>query len=122
MRFMILVKANKETEAGAAPEKSVLAAITKYHEQLVKAGVLLDSCALHPSSKATRIKFANGTRTWIDGPFDDSELIAEYTIIQVRSTEEAIEWVRRYPAPYGDKADGEIEIRQLLCPTDLTTH
>ena len=115
MRFMIMVKATKDTEAGVMPEEKLMAAMAKYHEELVKAGVLLDASGLQPSSKGARIRFSGGKRTVIDGPFTESkELVAGYTLIQVKSREEAMEWARRFPAPHGEGADGEIEIRQLF--------
>jgi hypothetical protein len=114
MRFMIMVRATRDTEAGALPEEKLIAAMAEYHEELVKAGVLLDANGLQPSSKGARITFAKGKRTFIDGPFTESkELIAGYTLIQVKSREEAMEWAKRFPAPHGEGADGEIEIRQL---------
>ncbi len=115
MRFMIMVKANKDTEKGVMPQENLITAMADYHEQLVKAGALLDASGLQPSSKGARIKFSGGKRTLIDGPFTETkELIAGYTLIQVRSREEAIEWAMRFPAPHGEEADGEIEIRQLF--------
>lgn len=119
MRFMIIVKATKETEAGVLPEEKLIADMATYHEQLAKAGVLLDASGLQPSSKGARIKYSGGKRTVIDGPFTESkELIAGYTLIQVKSSEEAMEWAKRFPSPMGDK-DGEIEIRQLFELDDL---
>ena len=113
MRFMIIVKATKNSEAGVLPEEKLIAEMATYHEQLAKAGVLLDASGLQPSSKGTRIKFSGGKRTVIEGPFTEAkELIAGYTLIQVKSREEAMEWATRFPSPMGDK-DGEIEIRQL---------
>ena len=115
MRFMIIVKASKESEAGVMPEEKLLAEMAQYHEELVKAGVLLDASGLQPSSKGWRIKYAGGKRTVIDGPFTESkELIAGYTIIQVKSREEAMEWARRFPNPASEGAEAEIEIRQLF--------
>jgi hypothetical protein len=114
MRFMIIVKANKDTEAGVLPEEKLIAEMATYHEQLAKAGALLDASGLQPSSKGARIKFSGGKRTVIDGPFTEAkELIAGYTLIQVKSREEAMEWAKRFPSPMGDQ-DGEIEIRQLF--------
>jgi hypothetical protein len=113
VRFMIIVKANKDSEAGVLPEENLFAEMATYHEQLAKAGVLLDASGLQPSSKGARITFSGGKRTVIDGPFTETkELIAGYTLIQVKSREEAMEWAKRFPSPMGDK-DGEIEIRQL---------
>ncbi len=114
MRFMIMVKGNADTEAGVIPDESLFAAMADYHEELAKAGVLLDASGLQPTSKGARIKFSKGKRTWIDGPFAESkEIVAGYTIIQVKSREEGLEWAKRFPAPMGDDVDGEIEIRQL---------
>jgi hypothetical protein len=91
-----------------------MAAMGTYHEELAKAGVLLDATGLQPSSKGWRIHYSGGKRTVIDGPFAETrELIAGYTLIQVRSREEAMEWARRFPAPFGEQTDGEVEVRQL---------
>ena len=115
MRFMIMVKANETSESGAPPDDALIAAMATYHEALAQAGVLLDATGLHPSSKGWRIRYAGGKRTVLDGPFAETkELIAGYTLIQVRSRDEAMEWARRFPAPFGDMADGEIEVRQLM--------
>ena len=115
MRFMMMVKANKDSEAGIMPKEELLAAMAKYNEELVKAGVLLDATGLQPSSKGARIKFSGGKRTVVDGPFTETkELIAGYWLIQVKSREEAIEWAKRAPAPFGEGQEGEIEIRQLF--------
>jgi len=112
---MMLVKASKDSEAGMMPDDSLIAAMTKYNEELAKAGVLLDLAGLHPSAKGARIKFSGGRRTVIDGPFAETkELIAGYWLIQVKSKEEAIEWAQRAPAPHGEGAEGEIELRQLF--------
>jgi hypothetical protein len=116
MRFMILVKANKDTEAGVMPEEKRFAEMTAYHEELAKAGALLDASGLKPSSKGARILFSpRGQRSVIDGPFAEAkELIAGYTIIEVKSRDEAIEWAKRMPNPAGDGKEGEIELRQLF--------
>jgi hypothetical protein len=115
MRFMMMVRANKDSESGMMPKEELIAAMAKYNEELVKAGVLLDATGLQPSSKGARIKFSGGKRTVIDGPFAETkELIAGYWLIQVKSKEEAIEWAKRAPAPFGEDKDGEIEIRQLF--------
>jgi len=115
MRFMIIVKATKDSEAGVMPEEKLLAAMAAYHEELQKAGVLLDGSGLQPSSKGWRIKYSGGKRSVIDGPFTESkELIAGYTLIQVKSREEAMEWTRRFPNPAIGGKDGEIEVRQLF--------
>jgi hypothetical protein len=111
---MIIVKGNKDSEAGKMPEEALVAAMASYHEELVKAGALLDASGLQPTSKGVRIRFSRGRRTVIDGPFTESkELIAGYTLIQVKSREEAMEWARRFPSPVAENEEGEIEIRQL---------
>ena len=115
MRFMILVKATKESEAGVRPPDNLFAAMADYHEQLAKAGVLLDGSGLQPSSKGWRIRYSGDKRTVVDGPFAETkELVAGYTMIQVKSREEAIEWTRRFPNPTIDGSDCEIEVRQLF--------
>ena len=115
MRFMIIVKATPQSESGAMPEEQLIAAMAAYHEQLAQAGVLLDASGLQPTAKGWRIRYANGQRRVIDGPFTESkELIAGYTVIQVKSRDEALEWTRRFPAPHGELADGEIEVRQMF--------
>ena len=115
MRFMIMVKATETSESGARPDESLMAVVGAYHEELAKAGVLLDATGLQPTSKGWRISYSQGKRTVIDGPFAETkELLAGYTLIQVRSREEAMEWARRFPAPFGEHADGEIEVRQLF--------
>ncbi|MCW7539157.1 YciI family protein [Aquabacterium sp. A7-Y] len=114
MRFMILLKASADSEAGAMPEEPLIAAMADYHEQLAQAGVLLDASGLQPSAKGWRIRYEGGRRQVIDGPFAETqELIAGYTLIQVRSREEALDWTRRFPAPHGDTVRGEIEVRQV---------
>ncbi|HYA38228.1 MAG TPA: YciI family protein [Candidatus Methylomirabilis sp.] len=115
MRYMIIVKATKNSEAGVMPDEKLLADMATYHRELQKAGVLLDGSGLQPSSKGWRIKYSGAKRTVTDGPFVESkELIAGYTMIQVKSREEAMEWTRRFPNPSGDGKDGEIEVRQLF--------
>jgi hypothetical protein len=112
---MIIVKATKDSEAGAMPEEKLIAAMAKYHEELVKAGALLDASGLQPTSKGWRIKYSGEKRTVTDGPFAETkELIAGYTIIQVKSKDEAIEWTKRFPNPAIDGKEGEIEVRQLF--------
>src|SRR2546425_9163627 len=107
MRFIIIVKATKDSEAGVMPEERVFAAMATYHEELQKAGALLDASRLQPSSKGWRIKYSGQKRTVIDGPFAESkELIAGYTLIQVKSREEAMAWARRFPNPANQ--EGEI--------------
>lgn len=114
MRFMILVKATAESEAGVMPEEGLMATMAEYHDQLAKAGVLLDASGLQPTSRGWRIRYTEGRRTVIDGPFTESkELVAGYTVIQVRSRQEALEWTRRFPAPFGEGAEAEIEVRQM---------
>ena len=115
MRFMILVKATKESEAGVRPPDNLFAAMADYHEQLAKAGVLLAGSGLQPSSKGWRIRYSGDKRTVVDGPFAETkELVAGYTMIQVKSREEAIEWTRRFPNPTIDGSECEIEVRQLF--------
>jgi hypothetical protein len=115
---MVIVKATKDTEAGEMPSEEMLAAMAKFNEELVKAGVMLAGEGLHPSSKGARIRFSGGKRTVIDGPFAETkELIAGYWLIQVRSKDEAIEWMKRCPNPYEE--DGEIEIRQVFELSDF---
>ena len=114
MRFMIIVKATKDSEAGVMPEEKLLATMQKYHEELVKAGVLVDASGLKPSSKGWRVTYSGDKRTVVDGPFAETkELVAGYTIINVKSREEAIELTKRFPNPSDGKA-GEIEVRQFF--------
>jgi hypothetical protein len=122
MRFMIVVKATKDSEAGKFPpeKEKMFAAMTTYHEELAKAGLLLDASGLQPSSKGWRVKYTGEKRSVIDGPFTEAkELIAGYTIIQVKSREEALEWTKRFPNPVGEGAEAEIEVRQLYELDDL---
>ena len=115
MRFMIMVKGDKNVEAGKMPEEKLIAAMATYHEDLVRAGILLDASGLQPSSKGWRIHYEGAKRIVIDGPFTESkELIAGYTIIQVKSREEALEWTKRFPNPFGEGSDSEIEVRQMF--------
>ena len=114
MRFMIIVKATTDSEAGVMPEEQLIATMASYHEELAKAGVLLDASGLQPSSKAWRIQYSGDKRSVVDGPFAETkELIAGYTIIQVKSREEAMEWTKRFPNPAVDGGEGQIEVRQL---------
>ncbi|MFN3649790.1 MAG: YciI family protein [Armatimonadota bacterium] len=114
MRFMIIRKADAKTEAGELPSEELLSAMLAYNEELMKAGVMLDGDGLHPSSRGARIKFSGGVPTVTDGPFAETkELIAGYTVIQVNSKEEAIEWARRWPALDGD-GEVELELRQYF--------
>jgi hypothetical protein len=121
MKFMMIVKASKESEAGAMPSEALLNAMAKYNEELLKAGVLLDLSGLQPSCKGARIQYSNGKRvSVIDGPFAESkELIAGYWIIQVKSREEALEWAKRAPAPH-ENQNCEIELRQFFEMEDFT--
>jgi hypothetical protein len=115
MRYLIMVKATATTEAGVLPEDDkLMSAMADFHEQLAKAGVLLDASGLKPTSSGWRVRYAGGQRKVIDGPFTESkELIAGYTLIQVHTREEALEWTRRFPSPMGEREDGEIEVREL---------
>ncbi|ADO76134.1 YciI family protein [Stigmatella aurantiaca] len=118
MRFMILVKADKTSETGQLPDEKLLTAMGKYNEELVKAGVLLAGEGLHPSSKGARVRFSGDKRTVIDGPFSETkELIAGFWLFQVKSKEEAIEWVKRCPNPM--LGESEIEIRQVFEAEDF---
>jgi hypothetical protein len=110
----MIVKANKESEAGVMPSEELLSAMAKYNEELMKAGVLVDLTGLQPSSKGFRVKFSGGKRTVMDGPFPETkELIAGFWIIQVKSREEALEWAKLAPAPH-EGGEGEIEVRQFF--------
>ena len=118
MRFMILIKSNPRIEAGALPDEKLLTEMGKFNEELVKAGIMLDGQGLHPSSKGARVRFSGGKRTVIDGPFTEAkELIAGFWLWQVKSKEEAIEWVKRCPNPTGEES--EIEIRQVFEADDF---
>jgi hypothetical protein len=118
MRFMVFVKATKDSEAGVLPSQELLTEMGKFNEELVKAGVLLAGEGLQPSSKGARVKFSGDKRTVIDGPFTETkELIAGFWMIQVKSKQEAIEWVKRVPNPTGE--EGEIEIRQVFEAEDF---
>jgi len=118
MRFMVLVKATKDSENGLMPDQKLLAEMGKFNEELVKAGVMLGGEGLHPSSKGARVKFSGTKRTVIDGPFPETkELIAGYWIWKVKSKEEAIEWVKRCPNPHA--GESEIEIRQIFESEDF---
>jgi hypothetical protein len=115
MRYMIIVKATRDSEAGVMPDEGLLARMGAYHEELANSGVLLDGSGLKPSREGWRIHYDGEKRYVIDGPFTESkELIAGYTLIQVRNREEAMEWVRRFPNPALDGGKGEIEVRQLF--------
>jgi hypothetical protein len=111
MRFMVIVKASEESEAGGLPDEKILSEMGKYNEELVKAGVMLAAEGLHPSSKGARVKFSDGKRTVTDGPFSETkELIAGFWLWQVKSKEEAVEWLKRAPFDGGT----EVELRQVF--------
>ena len=119
MRFMILIKATKASEAGVLPDEKLLTEMGKFNEELVKAGIMLDGEGLHPTSKGARVRFSGSKRTVIDGPFPETkELIAGYWIWQVKSKAEAIDWVKRCPNPFQD-TDSEVEIRQIFEAEDF---
>ena len=118
MRFMVMVKANKDTEAGVLPSEEMLDAMTRYNEELVKAGVMIAGEGLQPSSKGARVRFSGSNRAVIDGPFAEAkELIAGFWLFEVKSLDEAIEWVKRCPNPTGEES--EIEIRQVFEAADF---
>lgn len=118
MRVMVIVKANKDTEAGVMPSEQLFREMGNYNEQLVKAGIMLAGEGLHPTSKGARVKFSGTTRTVIDGPFAESkELIAGYWLWQVKSLQEAIDWAKRCPNPTGEES--ELEIRQVFEAEDF---
>ena len=118
MRFMVIVKADKTSEAGEMPSQRLLTEMGKYNEELVKAGVMLAGEGLHPSSKGARVRFSGSNRTVVDGPFSETkELVAGFWLIQVKSKEEAVEWVKRIPNP--DGGDSEVEIRQVFEAEDF---
>lgn len=120
MRFVILIKATRDSEAAVLSREPFLTEMARYHEHLVKAGALLDASGLHPTAKGWRIRYVGGKRVASDGPFTgNGGLIAGYTLIQVKSKAEAREWSRRFPNPAIDGEDGEIEVRQLLESEDF---
>ena len=120
MRFMVMVKATKDSEAGKLPSEELLSAMAKFNEEMVKAGVMLDGNGLQPSSKGARVRFSGAERMVIDGPFTETkELVAGYWILQLKSKAEAIEWIKRCPNPHAE--DSEIEIRQLFELEDFGT-
>ena len=120
MRFMIIIRANALSESGAMPEPELMAAMGAFHEELARAGVLLDAMGLQPSSKGWRVRHEAGQVSVTDGPFAETkELIAGFTLIQVRNRDEALAWARRYPAPFGADRAGEIEVRQVYEMTDF---
>jgi len=117
MRFMVMVKADRSSEAGVLPTRQLLEEMGKYNEELAKAGVLLSGEGLHASSEGARVRFSGKDRTVIDGPFPEANLLAGFWIFQVKSKEEAIEWVKRCPNPM--EGEPEIEIRRLFEPEDF---
>src|SRR5688572_11916940 len=118
MRFMVMVKASKNSEAGVMPDEKLLAEMGKFNDELVKAGIMLAGEGLHPSSKGAKVKFSGSKRTVIDGPFAEAkELIAGYWLWQVKSKEEAIEWAKRCPNPTG--TESELELRQVFEAEDF---
>lgn len=123
MKFMILVKASKDSEAAVLPDEAMLSAMGKFNEELVKAGVMLAGEGLQPSSKGARVRFSGDKRTVVDGPFSETkELIAGFWIWQVKSREEAIAWVKRCPNPMGKDSEAEIEIRQIFEVEDFAAN
>jgi hypothetical protein len=115
MRFMILVKATKDSEAGVMPKEALFKEMADYHEELLKAGMLIDGSGLQPSSKGWRIEYDGKKTTVVDGPFAETkELVAGYTLIKAKSREEALEWTKRFPNPSADGGIAEIEVRQLF--------
>jgi len=115
MRFMVIVKATKDSEAGVMPDDKLLAAMATFHEELQKAGVLRDASGLKPTRHGWRIRYAGDKRSVIDGPFAETkELVAGYTMIEVNSREEALEWTKRFPNPSLDNGEAEIEVRPLF--------
>ncbi|MDB5071662.1 MAG: hypothetical protein JWM87_2773 [Candidatus Eremiobacteraeota bacterium] len=120
MRFMMIVKANQDSEAGIPPSTELLEAMGKFNEEMVKAGVMLAGEGLQPSSKGARVRFSGGKTSVIDGPFTETkELVAGFWLIQVKSKDEAIAWARRCPAPFGEGQDAVLEIRQVFEAEDF---
>jgi hypothetical protein len=118
MRVMVIVKANKESEAGAMPDERLLTEMGNYNEELVKAGIMVAGEGLHPSSKGKRVRFSGTTRTVVDGPFAETkELIAGYWLWQVKSMDEAVEWLKRCPNPHNEES--EVEIRPIFEAADF---
>jgi hypothetical protein len=128
LRFMMIVKANKDSEAGKMPSEELLAAMAKYNEELVNAGVLVDAAGLQSSAKGFRVRHSGGKPSVIDGPFAETrELVAGYWIINVKSRQEAVEWAKRVPAPHGPSEECEIEVRQFFemedfAPSEAVDH
>ena len=114
MKFMIMVRANQQTEADAKPEEGLIAEMATFHEELAKAGALVDAAGLQPSSKGWRIRYSGKKRSIVDGPYTEAkELIAGYTIIRAKSREEALEWTKRFPNPFPNSKESEIEVRAI---------
>jgi hypothetical protein len=128
VRFMMIVKANKDSEAGKMPSEDLLASMAKYNEELVNAGVLVDLAGLQSSAKGFRVRYSGGKPSVIDGPFAETrELVAGYWIINVKSRQEAVEWAKRVPAPHGPSEECEIEVRQFFemedfAPSEAVDH
>jgi hypothetical protein len=128
VRFMMIVKANKDSEAGKMPSEELLSAMAKYNEELVNAGVLVDLAGLQSSAKGFRVRYSSGKPSVIDGPFAETrELVAGYWIINVKSRQEAVEWAKRVPAPHGPSEECEIEVRQFFemedfAPSEAVEH
>jgi hypothetical protein len=119
MKFMVMVRANESSEAGCMPSEELIGSMAKFNEEMAHAGVLVDAAGLHPSSNGMRIRFAQGKKTLIDGPFAEAkELIAGYWLINVKSKAEAIEWLKQVPSPFAE-ADGVVEMRQLYGMEDF---
>lgn len=115
MKFLMMVKANNDSEAGKMPSEELLASMDKYNHELMSAGVLVDLAGLYPSSKGFRVKFSQGKRTVVDGPFAETkELIAGFWIINVKSREEALDWAKRVPDPFGEGEEAVVEVRQFF--------
>jgi hypothetical protein len=126
MKFMMIVRASKDSEAGVLPTRELIEAMGRFNEEMVKAGVLLAGEGLQASSQGARVRFSGGKPTVIDGPFAETrELIAGYWLIQVKSKEEAVDWAKRCPAPFGDHQEGELELRKVFeasdFPSDIVT-
>jgi hypothetical protein len=120
VRFMMIIKADKDSEAGVLPSRELLAAMGEFNEEMVRAGVMLAGEGLHPSSRGARVHFSGGKRTVTDGPFAETkELIAGFWIIEVDSLQDAIDWAKRVPDPMGEGAEAEIEIRQVFEVSDF---
>lgn len=120
MKFMMIVRANKDSEAGVLPSRELIEAMGRFNEEMAKAGVLLSAEGLQASSQGARVHFSGGKPTVIDGPFAETkELIAGFWLIQVKSKEEAVEWAKRCPAPFGEDQEGELELRKVFEASDF---